>query len=253
MRNWRRETITVAPPQVHEGPLTKDKWDVELPWGMPKDSHLLPQHSQDLLRAARSGRLYLRRPAAEEEEVDPEATLAEKPEKKEEDTKEKGFAVKTWKLVPRHLEGPEIEYLAKRRKGLTGMVVKSAVSTGPTMTKASVRRTDAAGNSYVVDLVVAEGQAVEGELISQTVISNSAVTGTAVDGAPVQPAQPRRRPPPPKRKAKGPGRGRKRKLPLPPTSVPGEPGAIKTETENEGVGVQESTIGPNVGFYPSMS
>jgi hypothetical protein len=243
----------MVPPQIHEGPITKDKWDVELPWGMPKDSHLLPQHSQDLLRAARSGRLYLRRPAAEEEEVDPEATLGEKPEKKEEDSKEKGFAVKTWKLVPRHLEGPEIEYLAKRRKGLTGTALRSTVTTGPTMTKASVRRTDAAGNSYVVDLVVAQGQAVEGELISQTVIANSAVTGTAADGAPVQPAPPRRRPPPPKRKAKGPGRGRKKKLPLPPTSVPGEPGVIKTETENKGLGAQEVTIGPDVSVCPFIS
>jgi hypothetical protein len=212
---------------------------------MPKDSHLLPQHSQDLLRAARSGRLY-KRPTLEEEEIDPEAALADKPEKKEEDPNTKGFTVKTWKPVPRHLEGPEIEYLAKRRKGLTGSVVRSAVATVPTMTKASVRRTDAAGNSYVVDLVVAEGQTVEGELISQTVIANPPVTGSTVDGAAVQPTQPRRRPPPPKRKAKGPGRGRKKKLPLPPTSVPGEPGSIKTETDNQEAGAQEGAIGPNV-------
>ena len=253
MRNWRRETQAVAPPPVQEGPTTKDKWDLELPWGMPKDSHLLPQHSQDLLRAARSGRLYLRRPAVEEEEIDPEAVVGDKPEKKEEELKEKGFSVKTWKLVPRHLEGPEIEYLAKRRKGLTGAALKSTVVTGPTMTKASVRRTDAAGNSYVVDLVVAEGQAVEGELISQTVIATSTVAGIATDSTPVQPAPPRRRPPPPKRKAKGPARGRKKKLPLPPTSVPGEPGAVKIEAENGEGGVQEVVIGPDVSFFRFIS
>jgi hypothetical protein len=209
---------------------------------MPKDSHLLPQHSQDLLRAARSGRLYVRRPAVEEEEVDAEAALGEKPEKKDEDPKEKGFSVKTWKLVPKHQEGPEIEFLAKRRKGLTGTAVKTALISGPTMTKARVKRTDAAGNTYIEDVVVAEGQALEGELISQTVIADSVVGKSAVDAIPALPTPPRRRPPPPKRKAKGPGRGRKRKLPLAPTSVPGEPGAVKLEAENDRTGLQNDSV-----------
>ena len=239
VRNWRRDLVTIAPPPVHEISTQKDKWDVELPWGMPKDSHLLPQHSQDLLRVARSGRLYVRRPPVEEEEVDAEAALGDKPEKKEEDPKEKGFSVKTWKLVPKHQEGPEIEFLAKRRKGLTGTAVKAAVATGPTITKARVRRTDAAGNTYVEDVVVAEGQALEGELISQTVVADPK---PAVDGITTQPTPPRRRPPPPKRKAKGPGRGRKRKLPLAPTSVPGEIGGVKVEAENDGSGVQNNGV-----------
>jgi hypothetical protein len=212
---------------------------------MPKDSHLLPQHSQDLLRAARSGRLYKKRSTIEEEEVDPDVTLVEKPEKKEEDPKEKGFAVKTWKQVPRHLEGPEIEYLAKRRKGLNGSTIKAATATGPTMTQARVRRTDAAGNSYVEDVVLTEGQTVEGEVLSQTVIPNPLLGGTAVDGSAL-PTPPRRRPPPPKRKAKGPGRGRKRKLPLAPTSAPGEAGTLTAESEIQGGGVQQATVGPDV-------
>lgn len=209
---------------------------------MPKDSHLLPQHSQDLLRAARSGRLYVRRLPAEEEEVDAEAALGDKPEKKEEEPKEKGFSVKTWKLVPKHQEGPEIEFLAKRRKGLTGTAVKDVVATGPTITKARVRRTDAAGNTYVEDVVVAEGQALDGELLSQTVVADPSTGKPAVDGITTQPTPPRRRPPPPKRKAKGPGRGRKRKLPLAPTSVPGELGGVKVETENKGAGVQNNGV-----------
>lgn len=220
---------------------------------MPKDSHLLPQHSQDLLRAARSGRLYVRRRPVEEEEVDVEAALGDKPEKKEEDPKEKGFLVKTWKLVPKHQEGPEIEFLAKRRKGLTGTVVKAAVATGPTITNARVRRTDAAGNTYVEDVVVAQGQALEGELISQTVIADPSTGKPAVDGIPTQPTPPRRRPPPPKRKAKGPGRGRKRKLPLAPTTVPGELGGVKVEAHNEGTGVQNDSVASEVSATTYLS
>jgi hypothetical protein len=230
---------------MHEMATQKDKWDIELPYGMPKDSQLLPQHSQDLLRAARSGKLYAKRTPLEEEEVDVEAALGDKPEKKE-DPKEKGFVVKTWKPVPRHLEGPEIEYLAKRRKGLTGSVVKPGVTSGPIMTKTKVRRIDAAGNTYVEDVVVPEGQTVEGEVISQTVITDSAAAGIPVDGLNGMPVAPRRRPPPPKRKAKGPGRGRRRKLPLPPTSVPGELATVKTEGQSQASGVQETVPGPDV-------
>jgi hypothetical protein len=242
VRNWRRETITMAPPQAYEVPTSTDKWATELPWGMPKDSHLLPQHSQDLLRAARSGRLYMKRTNTEDEEFDGEPTMGDKPEKKEEEPKERGFSVKTWKLIPRHLEGPEIEVLAKRRKGLKGAAV--VVNNGPTMTKASVRRTDSAGNTYVVDVVVAEGQAVEGEVISQTVISAPGVAGAAVDPTLLPSAPIRRRPPPPKRKAKGPGRGRKKKLLLPPTSVPADAGAGAVKVEDgqpAASGIQEAT------------
>lgn len=206
---------------------------------MPKDSHLLPQHSQDLLRAARSGRLYKRRTQVEEEEVEAEAALGEKPEKKESEPKEEGFTVKTWKLVPKHQEGPEIEYLAKRRKGLRGTPILPGASS---LTKTTVRRTDAEGNSYVEDVVVSEGQAIDGEVISQTAITDTTLSITA-DAIPAQPAPIRRRPPPPKRKAKSAGRGRKRKLPLPPTSVPV---GFKLEGETEENGIQEDSENKDV-------
>lgn len=212
---------------------------------MPKDSHLLPQHSQDLLRAARSGKLYLKRTLPEEEEIDVEAILGEKPEKKE-DPKGRGFTVKAWKPVPRHLEGPEIEYLAKRRKGLNAPVVKPGTTPGATLTKTKVRRTDAAGNTYVEDVLVPEGQPVEGEVISQTVINHSATARVVTEGQNAQPVPPRRRPPPPKRKAKGTGRGRKRKLPIPPTSVPSELTTVKTEGQAQKPGVQGAAAGPDV-------
>ena len=187
---------------------------MELPHGMPKDSHLLPQHSQDLLRAARSGRIYKRPPPVEEEEADPEAILGDKPEKKDDDPRDKGFTAKAWKQIPRHMEGPDIEYLAKRRKGLITIASKGTTA-APTLTKTTVRRTDAAGNEYVQDVIVPKGQRVEGEVISQTVIPDPA----AADGF-AHPTPPKRKGAPPKgKKLKGPGRGRKKK-PIAPTSVP---------------------------------
>ena len=207
--------MTVVPPPTQENTTSQnDIWAVELPHGMPKDSHLLPQHSQDLLRAARSGKIYKRPLAVEEEEVDLEAVLGEKPEKKEDDPKDKGFTAKAWKQIPRHLEGPDIEYLAKRRKGLITVTSKSA-ATGPTLTKTTVRRTDAAGHAYVQDVIAPKGQQVEGEVIAQTVIPDP----TVVDGF-AQPTPSKRKSAPPKsKKSKAAGRGRKKKQAAP-TSVP---------------------------------
>ncbi|OBT99183.1 hypothetical protein VE01_02646 [Pseudogymnoascus verrucosus] len=240
VRNWRRDAVTVAPPPAHDPFATaKDKWDVELPWGMPKDAHLMPQHSQDLLRAARSGRIYQKRMLVEEEDIEADALLVEKAEKKEE-AKEEGFVVRTWKLVPKHLEGPEIEYLAKRRKGLRGAPVKGVA----TLTKMTLRRTDEAGNTYVEDVVVPEGHVVEGEVIATTVILDPATTGAPVAGvAPPQPVK--RRPPPPKRRAKGPGRGRRKKLPLPPRSAPATVGAAQVDGQAAEAPKQEPAVDAN--------
>lgn len=249
VRNWRRDIVTVAPPPALDLSQPKDKWDVELPWGMPKDSHLMPQHSQDLLRAARSGRIYQKRRLEEEDEGEDRDRdgLVEKPlEKKDEaGTKEgDGFTVKTWKLVPKHMEGPEIEYLAKRRKGLRGTAVKPAA--GPTLTKMTVRKTDDSGNSFIEHVVVPEGVSVEGEVIAQSVVADPA----AIIGDAAQPAK--RRPPPPKRKPKGPGRGRKKKV-LAPTSAPAEgvataatPATSDGTPASEGI-KKESTQTPTAG------
>lgn len=202
---------------------------------MPKDSHLLPQHSQDLLRAARSGKIYKRPAPADEEEAEPEAIIGDKPEKKDEDLKEKGFTAKSWKQVARHLEGPDVVYLAKRRKGLVTATSKPIPI--PTVTKATVKRIDAAGNEYVQDVVVPQGQIPEGEVISQTQIPDP---NAPVGLAQVQATPPRPRPKS-KKKAKGPGRGRKKK-PAAPTSAPQLPvveGAAPLATT-------EGTAGPDV-------
>lgn len=191
MRHWRRDYVTVAPQSVQESSTSQnDIWAVELPHGMPKDSHLLPQHSQDLLRAARSGRIYKRPAPAEEEEVEPEAGLGDKPEKKDDEGEDKGFTAKAWKQIPRHLEGPGEEHLAKRRKGLVTYTPKPPQAE-PTLTKATVRRTDAAGNEYIQDVVVPHGQQIDGEVIAQTVVP--APNSGAADPYAVQPTPPKRK------------------------------------------------------------
>ncbi len=72
MRQWRHEWTSVEPPPATHASESKanSRWAYELPFGMPKDWQLLPPHTQDLLRAARSGVLYKRRAPVEEEEAD---------------------------------------------------------------------------------------------------------------------------------------------------------------------------------------
>lgn len=225
MRQWRHEWVNVEPPAPAETTQKNDIWDVELPWGMPKDAGLLPQHSQDLLRAARSGVLYKRPAPTEDEEADADA-VAEKPDKKEDDADPKGFQVKLWKQINRNSEGSPVSHLAKRRKGTVTISSKtvSSFTPGATVTKATVRRVDAAGNPYTQEITLQEGQAVEGEIISTTI-----VPAAAVDPAQAPPQRVRRPPPPKKKNKPGPGRGRKKKvlpLPAPAPGAPGAPGAV---------------------------
>jgi hypothetical protein len=232
VRHWRRDFVTVAPPPPsQDNPASQnDVWAIELPYGMPKDSHLLPQHSQDLLRAARSGRIYKRPAPPEEEEVDADAILGDKADKKDEDPKNTGFTARAWKLIPRHLEGPDVEYLAKRRKGVVTVSKKSANSAPQVMTKATVKRMDAAGNEYVQDVVVPQGQPVDGEVLSQRVIQNP--NGPALADGSLVPSK--RKIPPPRKKSKGTGKSKKKKV-SPPTSVPQDNGAPES-SEGAGVG-----------------
>ncbi|KAG7291602.1 hypothetical protein NEMBOFW57_001621 [Staphylotrichum longicolle] len=210
-----KEWVNVAPSMQQEATQQGDRWAVELPFGMPRESHLLPQHTQELLRAARSGRLYKRAAPTEEEDADIELD-APKGEKKDWEPPNDGYMVKMWKQVPRNAESPTISHLAKRHKNTVTLASRAAVPqvAGPTVIRATVRRIDAAGNPYEQTVTLAEGQQVEGEIISTTVVP---ATAAAQTGLPLQQATPvRRRPPPPKRKAKGAGRGRKKgKLPLP--------------------------------------
>lgn len=141
----------------------------------------------------------------------------EKSEKREEEPAIQGFSIKLWKQIPRNIEGSGLSHLAKRRKGTVTIASKTIEekTTVPTVTRATVRRIDAAGNPYTEEVTLAEGHQVVGEIISTRI---EVAPAAAAEGfvAPTPPV--RRRPPPPKRKSKagGPGRGKRRgKVPLP--------------------------------------
>lgn len=220
INQYREVEITIGPNTIESKQLDKDDWP-DPP--MPRDSHLLPDHSQQILARARSGRIY--KPPAPPEE-DKEA-MDEEEEHKE---VRQGFTVKKWIKVPRHLEEAEPEYLAKRRKGLPSQYSLNGVTiTQPTpMRETKVKKTDADGNVNVYKVLVPEGQAVEGEVQLAEAVTDAAVPapGTVVEGVGVvnaegvvvandllQQTPPRRRPPPPKKKKKsGPGRGKKKVL-----------------------------------------
>lgn len=223
VRHWRKQQVTVntAPPRdpANVTNATNNGWP-ERP--MPKDAHLLTPWNQALLRAARAGKVLqpLTGPAEEDKETgeDDEA----------EGYTQTGFTVTKWVLVPKHLEGPEREFLAERRKGLPSLYGGASAQTQGSgqMRKTKIRKTDADGTDHVLEALVPEGQAVEGEVLEQeTSLSEAPAPGTVVEGVgivnaegivvagdQVQPTPPRRRPPPPKRKAKGPGRGRKKRV-----------------------------------------
>ena len=141
---------------------------------------------------------------------------------------EPGFMATKWGVVPRHLEGPEPEFLAKRRKGLSSLygTVSGAVGASSQMRKTKIKKIDNEGHEYVLEALVPEGQTIQGEVATEeTALSEAPAPGTVVEGVGVvnaegvviageqlQATPPRRKPPPPKRKAKGPGRGRKKKV-----------------------------------------
>ena len=222
VRHWRKRPISVnAAPEkenIDNADLRNLAWK-ELP--MPRDSHLLSPMSQDLLRAARMPQAKKPMTPLLEDDKDPEDDDADG----DVDT---GFVAKRWAILPKELEGPEPEFLAKRRKGLPSVhsgALGSTTSTGP-MRKTKIRKIDTEGNNSVWEVLVPEGQTVEGEVIEEeTSPTQAPAPGTVVEGVGVVNAEGvviardqgvqainRRRPPPPKRRAKGPGRGRKKKV-----------------------------------------
>lgn len=231
VRHWRKShvTVNVAPQKDNNATIGQSSQWPELP--MPKDAHLLSPMSQALLRAARMGQVNKPPPPQIEEDKD----LGE--EEDADADMESTFAVRRWALVPRHLEGAEPEYLAKRRKGLPSVYGGTVMPPGGTaqMRKTKVRKTDTDGNTAVWDVLVPEGQTVEGEIFEGESFSTQAAPapGTIVEGVGVVNAEglviagdqmstpARRRPPPPKRKAKGPGRGRRKRVGFVSISNPG--------------------------------
>jgi hypothetical protein len=223
INQYREIEVTVGPNAADNKPVDANAWP-ELP--MPRDSHMLPEHSQQLLRAARAGRTI--KPPAPPEDDDNEMK-EEEPEHKEVSV---GFTVKKYVKIARHNEAPEPEFLAKRRKGLPSQYTTAQAQAPLRETK--VKKLDAEGNIAVYKVLAPEGQAVEGEVAPTDaaieVAPVIAAPGTVVEGVGVvnaegivvandvlQQTPPRRRPPPPKKKKQGrhipragPGRGRKR-------------------------------------------
>ena len=250
VRQWRLHEVDIAPPPVPTSTQKNDRWSIELPHGMPKDYHLLPAHSQELLRAARSGALYKRKaPPEEEDAIDilegsgklgPVPGLvadAEKAGDKKTPAASKsqpGIKVKVWKRVNRDAEVPMHSYLAKRHKNTITLPSKASATqfSGPTVTRVTVRRVDAAGNAYEQTITINDDEQLkhlDGEIVSTTVI---AAPVAADPLAQQQPTPTRKRPPPPphKKKHKGPGRGRKKKLGVGPLPLPLKPGASTIPT-----------------------
>lgn len=209
---------------------------------MPRDSHLLPEHSQQLLRAARAGRASNPNGSS----ADDEKESADEDEDKRDVYR--GYTIKKYSKIPRHLEDSEPEYLAKRRKGLSSSfaVPTSLISTAPSTAtrKTKVKKVDEQGNTQIYEVIVPEGQVVEGEIKADEAKKIEtvpvALPGTVVEGVGVvnqdgvvvasdliQPAPNRRKPPPPKKKKKsGPGRGKKKVIfaeGAPGTSIDGQP------------------------------
>ena len=223
VRHWRKKAVSVnAAPEkenIDNAGLRNLTWK-ELP--LPRDAHLLSPMSQDLLRAARM-------PQAKK----PTTPLLDDDKEPGEDEDadgelDTGFVAKRWAVLPKELEGPEPEFLAKRRKGLPSVhsgTLGTIDSTAP-MRKTKIRKMDNEGNNSVWEVLVPEGQTVDGEVVEEeTTATQAPAPGTVVEGVGVvnaegvviagdqgMPAINKRRPPPPKRKPKGPGRGRRKKV-----------------------------------------
>lgn len=224
VRHWRKRAINVnTAPEKEKTTEVKSR---NLAWPeleMPRDAHLLSEMSQNLLRGARMPQVKktLTAPLMEDDKEPGEDEDADG----EVDT---GFVAKRWAVMPKEMEGPEPEFLAKRRKGLPSIHggALAAVGSMQQMRKTKIRKIDTSGNSSVLEVLVPDGQTVDGEIFEEeTSPTQAPAPGTVVEGVGVVnaeglviagdqslPANNRRRPPPPKRKAKGPGRGKKKKV-----------------------------------------
>ncbi|MCJ1400105.1 LYR motif-containing protein 4 [Xylographa trunciseda] len=222
VRQWRKSqaVVNTAPPRDNPSIAnTRNPGWQELP--MPRGSELYSSMSQALLRAARMGQINRPKPTPPDDEKEPG-------EDDEVDGDiDTGYVAIKWSQVSKELEEPEMEFLAKRRKGLPSVYGGNIGSQGSAsqMRKVKVRRVDAEGNSSVWDVLVPEGTVVEGEIVEGDGVTTEApAAGTVVEGVgianaegvviagdQIMPTPPRRRPPPPKRRAKGPGRGRKKR------------------------------------------
>ena len=223
VRHWRKRSFNVSTSPEKDNLDLLGTGDTGWPeLSMPRDAHMYSPMSEALLRAARMGQVKKPATPLMDDEKDPGE------DDDADGDLDMGFVAKRWAVVPKDMEGPEPEFLAKRRKGLPSVYTGATGPLGntPPMTKTKIRKIDTEGNSYIWEVLVPEGQAVDGEIVEEeTSPTQAPAPGTVVEGLGVvnaegvviagdqaMPAASRRRPPPPKRKAKGPGRGRKKKV-----------------------------------------
>ena len=223
VRRWRKKSVNVNAAVLEKpdpnAPILLQNGYRELP--MPKDSNMLTEACQAILRAARMGLAKKDRTNETEEGrgngKEESAQTEEKP----------GLLTRKWALLPKEFDGDEPEYLAKRRKGLPSLYGGDPAPVNTTMRKTKIRKTDSEGNSQVFEVLVPEGQTIPGEIVEDELISptQAPAPGTVVEGVgvanaegvvvagdPITAPPQRKRPPPPKRRFKGPGRGRKKKV-----------------------------------------
>ncbi|KAL5358172.1 hypothetical protein BJX96DRAFT_146081 [Aspergillus floccosus] len=269
VRRWTRQTQTVSQmpkseesESIMQGPGGKQTIP-EHP--MPRDSHLLTPTSRALLRAARAGCIYIRPAVKDPEDEEKETTDVE--EQTVIQSAERSFVTRKWTTVPKHLEPPEVEFLAKRRPGLPSLYGAAAAAVDGANASQPMRRTrfkkidPATGNISVYEAWVPEGHKIEGEVTDDaqlaaessqvTVIPEAPAPGTVIEGVGVVNGEgvvvaeagsaavmtpPKRRPPPPKRKAKGFGKGRRKKVMF----APGE-GADASLVHGAGTGGTDGT------------
>ena len=219
---------------------------------MPRDSQLLTPTSKALLRAARAGCIYIRQTTKEPEDEEKETLDPDEQPASSSGASapkaERSFVARKWSTVPRHMEPPEIEFLAKRRPGLPSLYGVSAITAdgvpSPPMRRTRFTRVDpTTGNVSIYEAWVPEGWRIEGEIAPDaqvvpenpeaTVAPETPASGTVIEGVGTvndegvvvaEPGSaavfiPKRRPPPPKRKGKG-FKGRRKKVMF----APGEGG-----------------------------
>lgn len=206
---------------------------------MPEGSSNYPLWSQQILRAARAGRilksqeiirsLYRKNAGDDDKDVEAEDGGDGVTEDAKRGVKRnaQGFQVKKWSQLSRQQEESFPEYLAPRRAGLPSIHRIPAVNPN-NMRQTRVRRVDAANQPVIYEVLIAEGKTIDGETTEQLQGDDELVVrpapGTMITGlgvanehgvivlaeAPV-PLFGRGRPPPPRKKGKrGPGRGKKK-------------------------------------------
>lgn len=206
MRQWRFNESTVSShddaAQIADVATRGQGLWKEMP--MPKGSEHYPLWSQQILREARLGRLLIspqiyerggfgRRAKEDDKENDGDIGVDGTGEDRRANAPAQGFTAKRWLQTPKHMEEPEVEYLAKRRRGLSSMHgvadgVAAAVASSVPMRKTRVRRVDDQGRTNMWEVLVPEGHPIDGEVDEPGMAENLGISisrpapGTVIAG-----------------------------------------------------------------------